>query len=199
MPELLSEAARTLRGKVCAMLVAVPLLAGTVGAGTAAARTSSPTCRGANLAPNTFNRGSVDAATLCLIDEVRTAYHLRPLQFNGELWALATSQVNDMVSWNYFADDRPPGLTPLSLLATTRYPAHTRSVTVGQNIGWGTGCYATPTAMVAAWMASPEHRRIMLTRKYRDAGVGVTAAVPPLFGDGLVGATYAIEFASRRF
>jgi uncharacterized protein YkwD len=199
MPELLSEAVRTLRRNVPAILAVVPLLAGAVGAATAQAKRSSPSCAGANLSPNAFDRASVDAATLCLIDQVRTAYRLRPLEFNGELWALATSQVNDMVSWNYFADYRPPGLSPLSLLAATRYPAHARSVSVGQNIGWGTGSYATPAAMVLAWMASPEHRSIILTSEYREAGVGVAAAVPPLLGQGLAGATYAIEFASRRF
>jgi uncharacterized protein YkwD len=181
------------------MLLTAVLLAGTTGAGIAGAKTSSSACPGANLSPDRSNWASVDAATLCLIDRVRAVHHLHPLQFNGELWALATSQVNDMVSWNYFADDRPPGLTPLSLLATTRYSAHAKRVSVGQNIGWGTGQYATPASMVAAWMASPEHRRIMLTREYRDAGVGVRAAIPPLFGRGSGGATYAIEFATRRF
>lgn len=199
MPELLSEGARRLRRNIGAMLVAVSLCAAAFGAGTAAAKTTPPPCRGANLSPSAFNAASVDAATLCLIDQVRVAYHLRPLQFNRELRALATGQVDDMVSWNYFADYRPPGLSPLSLLDATRYPSHTKSVCVGQNIAWGTGQYASPTSMVAAWMASPEHRRIILTREYRDAGVGVTAAVPPLFGPELAGATYAIEFAARRF
>ncbi len=80
-----------------------------------------------------------------------------------------------MVSWNYFADDRPPGHTPMALVSATRYPAHARQLSVGQNIGWGTGEYATPASIVAAWMADPPHREIILTGEYRDAGVGVTA------------------------
>ena len=107
MPELLSEGARRLRRNIGAMLVAVSLCAAAFGAGTAAAKTTPPPCRGANLSPSAFNAASVDAATLCLIDQVRVAYHLRPLQFNRELRALATGQVDDMVSWNYFADYRP--------------------------------------------------------------------------------------------
>lgn len=168
------------------------------GAGAAAGVAVRP-CRYTGLSPNAADAGKVDAATLCLVDEMRGAYHLRPLRANRELRRLANSQVRDMVSWNYFADNRPPGLTPMSLLAGTRYPARAKSIAVGQNIGWGTGPYATAASMVAAWMASPEHRAVILTRGYRDAGVGVAPSLPALLGQELAGATYAIEFATRRF
>jgi uncharacterized protein YkwD len=189
-----------MRGHIGATLVAAPLIwLGIFASQAAVARTASAPCQGASLSPNAANSASVDAATLCLIDEVRIAHRLHPLRSNSELRTLASSQVRNMVSLNYFADDRPPGLTPMSLIAATRYPARATSVSIGQNIGWGTGPYATPASMVAAWMASPEHRRIILTRQYRDAGVGMTPAVPPLVGQNLVGATYAIEFAVRAF
>ena len=182
------------------MLAATPLCIAAIGADDAAARRSPPACRDVNLSPTAANATRIDAATLCLVDRERASNHLRPLRLNGELRTLATSQVRHMVSWNYFADDRPPGLTPLSLLAdTTRYPAHTKSVSVGQNIGWGSGPLATPACMVAAWMASPEHRMIILTGEYRDAGVGVAPTLPPIIGSEFAGATYAIEFAARRF
>jgi uncharacterized protein YkwD len=186
--------------KINAVLAAAPLLClGTVGTGAATAKTTSTSCPGANLRPSATNSASVDAATLCLIDQVRVADRLRPLRPNQELLTLAASQVSHMVSWDYFADDRPPGLTPFALIAATRYRAHARALSVGQNIGWGTGGYATPASMVAGWMASPPHREIILTGEYRDAGVGVTPAVPHVLGQGLPGATYAIEFAARRF
>ena len=68
-----------------------------------------------------------------------------------------------MVRWDYFADDRPTGQTPLSLVAITRYPVHRAASPIGQNIAWGTGSDTTPAHIVAAWMASPPHREIMLT------------------------------------
>ena len=49
-----------------------------------------------------------------------------------------------MVSWNYFADVRPSGQTPLALVARTRYPRARRQLSLGQNIAWGTGSYASP-------------------------------------------------------
>jgi uncharacterized protein YkwD len=181
-------------------LAAAPLLClGTVGADAAPAKAPPSPCPGANLSPSATNTASIDAATLCLIDHVRIAHHMPPLRVNRELRTLAASQVSHMVSWDYFADDRPPGVTPFSLAASTGYTAHAKALSIGQNIGWGTRDYATPARMVAGWMASPPHREIILTGEYRDGGVGVTPALPPVLGRGTAGATYAIELGARRF
>ena len=102
-----------------------------------------------------------------------------------------------MVRWDYFADVRPSGQTPLSLVGVTRYPAHTAGIAVGQNIAWGTGAYATPEHIVAEWMASPPHRAIILTGYYRDAGVAARPALPGVLRAGRSGATYAMEFGAR--
>jgi uncharacterized protein YkwD len=185
------------------VLAAAPLLClGTVGAGAATAKPTSPPCPGGATSPSAASVASVasvDATTLCLIDQVRRTYHLRPLRANNDLRTLATSQVHHMVSWNYFADNRPGGVTPISLISATAYSEHAKSLSIGQNIGWGTGDYASPASIVAAWMASPPHRKIILTGGYRDAGVGVTPALPPVLGQEQAGATYAIELGARRY
>ncbi len=46
-------------------------------------------------------------------------------------------------------------------------------------------------------MHSPPHREVILTGEFRDVGVGVSPAVPPVLGHGARGATYAVEFAVR--
>jgi uncharacterized protein YkwD len=169
----------------------------------ASARASAPAksrlCAGSNLTPTAANAAAIDAATLCLIDNLRATYRLGPVRVNRELQGVATEQVEDMVGWDYFADDRPPEQTPASLIEATHYPAHSARLSTGQNIGWGTGPYATPAQMVAAWMASPPHREILLLSEYREAGVGVAPAVPSVLAQpqSLPGATYAIEFAFR--
>jgi hypothetical protein len=160
---------------------------------------ASQGCRGANLHPTATNWRTVDAATLCLVNEVRTAHGLDPLRANRELRKVAASQVTTMVSNDYFSDDRPTGQTPLSLVAITRYPAHAAEFAVGENIAWGTGGFTTPAHIVAEWIASPPHREIMLSAQYRDAGVAVTAAIPAVLDAGHRGATYAIEFGMRLF
>jgi uncharacterized protein YkwD len=164
----------------------------------AAPSTKRTSCRGADLAPTASDSRAIGAATLCLVDRLRAAWRLAPLRANSALRAVAASQVRNMVRLDYFADVRPSGQTPLSLVAATNYRAHASSVSVAQNIAWGTGPLATPARIVAAWMASPPHRRLILTGSFRDAGVAATPAVPWRLGRGSYGATYAIEFGMRR-
>jgi uncharacterized protein YkwD len=154
-------------------------------------------CPGESLYPTAANVRAVDAATLCLINRLRNVRGVRTLRANRELRRVASSQVVEMVRRDYFADVRPTGQTPLSLVAITRYPAHAAEFAVGQNIAWGTGSDTTPVHIVEEWMASPPHREIMLSGEYREAGVAVTPAVPTVLGAGGHGATYAIEFGVR--
>jgi len=179
------------------VLLAALSIGGALAPEGALARTKSASCPGANLRPNTTNAAAVDAATLCLIDQLRTAHGLRPLRSNRQLQTVAARQVHCLVRWNYFADDCPSWLTPAARIARTSYAAHAAGLSIGQNIGWGTGPFTTPAEMVAAWMSSPPHRAIILTGAYADAGVGVTPIVPSDLGVGEGGATYAIEFAVR--
>ena len=141
----------------------------------------------------------MDSATLCLVNQVRSAHGLDPLHANRELRKVAASQVTTMVSRDYFSDDRPTGQTPLSLVAITRYPAHAAEFAVGENIAWGTGSFTTPAHIVIEWMASPPHRELILSTQYRDAGVAVIPAIPAVLDAGHRGATYAIEFGMRLF
>jgi uncharacterized protein YkwD len=174
-------------------------------AGASSSRASSPrsprsrVCGGANLRPSAANAATIDAATICLINQIRAGAHLRPLRPNSTLQAVAVSQVSDMIRSNYFADARPSGSTAGTLIAATPYGANTASLSVGQNIGWATGADTTPAQMVTTWMRSPEHRAIILTGEFHDAGVGVTPALPAVLGHGRRGATYAIEFGVRWF
>jgi uncharacterized protein YkwD len=150
--------------------------------------------------PTGANSAAVDAAALCLMNQVRRSYGLRALRLNGALAQVAGGQASDMVRGDYFSDDSLSGQTPLARIMETGYAgAHALSARLltAQNIGWGTGANATPVGIVRAWMGSPPHRQIILTAAYRDAGVGVTAAVPSILGQGWLGATYAVEFGAR--
>lgn len=185
---------RTGRGLDAALAAIALACAGPLVAGASAATAKASSCRGANLRPSASDARIVEAATLCLIDRVRLDHHLPPLRSNRDLGAVASSQVASMVRLNYFADVRPTGQTAMKLISATRYPA----VAVGQNIAWGAGRSTTPARIVAAWMASPPHREIILSGDFRDAGVGVTPAVPAVLSAARRGAVYAIELGARR-
>jgi uncharacterized protein YkwD len=181
---------------MCAMLAAVVSACALIAMPSAAA---AEPCPGAALLPTSTDTTAVNAATLCLVNQVRAAHRLRRLHANRYLLGVAASQVTTMVSWDYFADVRPSGQTPLSLVGVTRYPAHAANFAVGQNIAWGTGTFSSPAHIVAEWMASPPHRAVILTPEYRDAGVAVKPAVPGVLRAGRSGATYAMEFGERKF
>jgi uncharacterized protein YkwD len=173
-------------------------LVDTAAASTPRASAAASPCAGATLVPSGVDTAAVDAATLCLVNQVRAAHRLHALRANGSLLGVAASQVTTMVSWNYFSDVRPSGQTPLALVRVTRYRPHAGTLSVGQNIAWGTGSFATPAHIVGEWMASAPHRAVILTGSYRDAGVAVEPAVPGVLRAAGGGATYAMEFGVRR-
>ena len=187
------------------LLTAAVLLcagAGTVAAsaatGPGAALARQAPCGSADLLPAPDNAAAIESSTLCLVDGIRAAHRLAPVRANGDLRAVAARKVRNMVRWDYFADVRPSGQTPLSLVARTGYRARASNMSVAQNIAWGTGVQATPASILAGWMASPPHRKIILTGSYRDGGVAAVPAVPWRYGHGTDGATYAIELGRRR-
>jgi uncharacterized protein YkwD len=47
--------------------------------------------------------------------------------------------------------------------------------TAGENLAWGTGSLGGAHAIVAAWLASPEHRANLLRPSFRRVGVGDVA------------------------
>jgi uncharacterized protein YkwD len=158
---------------------------------------SALACKGTSLQPTRANLTRVTAATLCLIEHERLTYRLEPLRANGSLRRIGSKQASEMVIGEYFGDDSLSGWTPMQRIEASAYAASARSVSAGQNIGWGSGALATPAAMVRAWMLSPPHREIMLSGGYRDIGIGIAPAAPQRSTEGLPGATYAVEFASR--
>jgi uncharacterized protein YkwD len=186
---------------VAALLVV--LLAFAYAASTSAASprasVSASGCAGADTTPSASNAALVDAATLCLMNQLRAARGLRQLRVNRALAKIASGQARDMVRGHYFADQSLTGQSPLSRIIASGYVARTAaaSLLTAQNIGFGTGPNATPAGIVQAWMLSAPHRRIMLTAAYRDAGVGAMASVPSGIDSRWLGGTYAVEFGRR--
>lgn len=182
-----------------ALAIWASILACAMAAGAPAvkARTARRRCRGAHLMPTGANLSEVAAATLCLIDREREAHGVHALRSNGYLRPMAANQAKDMVLGDYFGDDSLNGLTPWQRIGASSYAHGARSWSAGQNIGWGTGRWATPAEMVAAWMRSTPHREIMLDAGYRDVGIGVAPAVPARLAAGKRGATYTAVFATR--
>jgi uncharacterized protein YkwD len=107
------------------------------------------------------------ARVLALFNDQRAARGLRPLTFDAKLAQAATSHSADMLRRGYFAHNGPQGKWDV------RIRRYVKRAMVGEILSFGAGRHATPRGMVAAWMQSPAHRRVILTPELGRVGLGV--------------------------
>jgi uncharacterized protein YkwD len=153
-------------------------------------------CGHSTAAPARLSLHELRSSELCLINRVRTRYHLHPLAFNTSLRDSATGHSDSMVAHDYFAHEGPGGSVD-SRVSRAGYLSRARAFTVGENIGGGHGRrYGSPMAVFEGWMDSPPHRANILDPGFRDVGVGVARGFP--IGADSGSATYTVDFGARR-
>lgn len=64
---------------------------------------------------------------------------------------------------------------------------------LGEDLAYGTGRAALPSAIVQSWMNSPPHRSVLLDCDFTDIGVGIATGS---FGSRGYGTVYAADFAA---
>jgi uncharacterized protein YkwD len=151
-------------------------------------------CPDAELMPTASNLAEVRAATLCLINKIRLQSGEQPLSDNGKLDTAAQGHSADMVVENYFDHTTPSGEQFGARITAAGYVPSGWSYELGENIECGTLSLATPSEAVNGWMNSPEHRANILNSDFRESGIGVAPAAPPMYADGQPGATYTQDF-----
>lgn len=156
-------------------------------------------CPGADATPSKADAARIRAATVCLIDAERARRGLPRLRVDRSLAAMARRYARAMVRARFFSHTAPGGGTLDRRVRATGFAgAGVASWTVGEDLGWGTGTSATPRQQVAAWMASPPHRRNILEPSFRSIGIGVATGVPVRGVAAAIGATYVAEFGVHR-
>jgi uncharacterized protein YkwD len=175
-------------------LLAFGLLAAPAGAAQGAAQCPASTDVPASSDAMTAAAGSI----VCLVNVERTSRGLPALQRDSDLAQAARGHALDMARRNYFSHLGQDGDTLSDRLRQAGYGRPGDGWRAGENLGWGTGDRATPNALVDAWLASPGHRRILLSDAYREIGVGVAGGAPRQTGSGLPGATYAMDLGTIR-
>ena len=152
-------------------------------------------CTGASATPAEASPDALAQATVCLLDQERSRYGLRPLRLNARLAQAALAHSRDMVEQRYFSHTTPSGATFGDRIRAAGYLDGARAWMLGENIGWGTLQLSTPEEAVSAWMHSPGHRANILCSSFRDIGAGVAVGVP----DDLSGpaATYTTDFGVK--
>ena len=173
------------RRAVLLLLVAVVAAASPAAAATGCASADGPTAQTSAVV--------LGNAALCLVNQERTSRGLRPLKSNRHLAKAARGHAEDMVARGYFSHESMNGASFVDRIRRAGYVPRHRVPSLGEDLAWGSGEFATPREIVQSWMESPEHRTNILRAKFREAGMGVA------FGDvslGEDGVAYALDFGS---
>ena len=112
------------------------------------------------------------------LNAVRAEHGVPPLRTDRRLARAARAHSADMVARHYFAHESQGGERPCKRIARTGWLHGRWHWWVGENLAWGTKHRGRPPAIVAAWLASPPHRRVMLSSRYRAVGIGVARGTP---------------------
>ncbi len=172
-------------------------LAATAAIAPATASAQSAPCVGADAIPTAATAAQAGAATVCLVNQERTKAGLPALRQQKVLSNVARRYAATMAAQDFFDHVGRNGSTLSSRVSATRYLKGARSWGLAENIAWGGGSLATPSAIVASWMGSAPHRANIMDASLREVGVGVSIGAPQA---GVAGpaATYVHDFGRRR-
>jgi uncharacterized protein YkwD len=128
--------------------------------------------------PYEANPPLVRDALLCEIDRVRDRRDVRRLRPGAQLDLAAGRHATDMFERKYFSHTSPGGSDLGDGARRAGYAQRTCSWRVGEILAWGVAQRSTAAATVAAWLDSPSHRRILVSPRSAQLGVGTVAGTP---------------------
>ncbi len=108
---------------------------------------------------------SVEAQVIDLVNQERAKHGLHPLKANWELARVARYKSKDMLQNNYFSHTSPTYGSPFTMMRNFGISYRT----AGENIAAG---QTTAQAVMKAWMNSDGHRKNILSRNFKEIGVG---------------------------
>jgi uncharacterized protein YkwD len=166
-------------------LAASPLAAGAQGASACEQWGSS--------GPGALTNGQAREAIACLINRRRENAGLPALDRDRRLQK-AAQRHNDRMHGTGCFSHQCSGESGLDtrLRSAGYLGANLQRWAYGENLAWGLGSRATPGSIVEAWMNSSGHRANILSKSFRQLGVGFTAGTPDR--KGAEGGTYTVDF-----
>ena len=124
------------------------------------------------------NPAVVRDALLCEITEVRQGRDVRDLRGNAQLDVAASRHATDMFERRYFSHVSPGGGELADRARRAGFAKRGCSWMVGEVLAWGVATRSTAAGTVQAWMDSPSHRRVLISRRYGQIGIGLQAGTP---------------------
>jgi uncharacterized protein YkwD len=172
-----------MRGPVALCVTPVAMVAATPAHALAA-----PSCAGADAPATAASAAATRTAIVCLVDAARAQRHLTALRRDAHLQTAAQRWARSLGASRPLSHAGRDGSTPITRIADAGYARGASGFSAVETLGRSQGSLTTPAARVAAWLRSASTRRLLLSAKYRDVGVGVVTA-----GDQ---ATFVVELAS---
>ena len=144
--------------------------------GSSPALAATPSCTPAAAWPGT--NASFAQQVVGLVNQHRLSLGLFALSVNATLTDAAVWKSRHMAAYGYFAHSDPA--PPVARDAITRMLdcGYASGGWIGENIASG---QQTPSAVVTAWLSSPEHRANIESSAFRSTGVGVAVGGPSGF------------------
>jgi len=105
------------------------------------------------------------------INRTRAAHGLHRVLPAPRLHWAARWHSQDMLARDYFAHTSPTGSTLYDRIVHSGFRT-SGQWWAGETLAWATGSAATADSVVRMWLASPEHRAILLSPLYRFVGLG---------------------------
>ena len=159
---------------------------------------ASAACANADTLPTAENLSEIRAAMICLHNEARAQARVELLSRDRRLEEAAQRHAEDMVADGYFGHDAPSGVDTFDRMRRAGYISPRVVWNAGETIAWATGAYATPRAVMDAWMDSTTQRLTLLAPDFRDIGVGVELGAPVERDPGASQAvTYTVDYGWR--
>lgn len=109
-----------------------------------------------------------------LINQIRADAGLAKLCVKPSLVRAARSHSAEMGAKQYFGHDSFNGDSFAKRLVSHGYVKEGYRIwKAGENVAWGGGLFSTPEIVVDNWMHSDGHRAVILTKSFRNIGIGV--------------------------
>ena len=124
-------------------------------------------------APASVSLNSYEQQIVKCINKERAKRHLVTLRVYAKLVDSARAHSADMGNRQFFSHNSPSGETWSRRIVRYGYTRKGYRVwKAGENIALGAGLSSSPVLIVDKWMKSSMHRAVILTKSFRDLGVG---------------------------
>jgi uncharacterized protein YkwD len=159
----------------CAVALAASTATTTAHAGLARAAAA---CDGAEVRIDATTVAQSRSALACLMSTVREERGRAALRSDEKLSEAARDHAADMVGRGYFGHVTPAGSDQTDRLRRVGWPPASTAWWAGEILALGSGGASTPRHLVSAWLNSPPHRAILLSRRPTLIGLGVVRNTP---------------------